>query len=92
MSSSAVSTVLPSASHGGGLYLNYNTNQPEFIASLQKLNSYYYWIFGLIVTLYMILYFAAKMVILPKRIDNGELIAHILFLKCPVLALYPIYA
>jgi hypothetical protein len=92
MSSSVVSSVLPSASHGGGLYLNYNANQPEFMASLQQLNSYYYWIFGLIVTLYMILFYGAKMVVLPRKKDNGELIAHILFLKCPALVVYPAYA
>jgi len=40
----------------------------------------------------MILFYSAKAVVLPKEKNNGYLIAHVLYMKCPALAIYPAYA
>jgi hypothetical protein len=46
----------------------------------------------LVVTLYMILFYCARVVVLPKDKSNGSVIAHVLYMKCAGLAVYPAYA
>lgn len=73
--------------------MSYSASDPIFIRSIQPLydNSYHY--FGIIVTLYLLIFYIVKGVSLdPKGKDKGQLIAHVLFMKAPVLALYPTYA
>ena len=55
--------------------------------------SYHYHYFGIIVAIYMLFFYFIKGVVLDcKGKDKGEIIAHILLLKTPVLMLYPTYA
>ena len=93
MQSSAVKAVLPTTSQSGDLKLGYNINQPEFVASTLKLYNHFFYIFGIVVTIYMFAFYFVKSVIIePRGRDKGELIAHILLLKTPVLMVYPSYA
>ena len=84
---------MPASLHGGSLFLTYNANRPEFVASIMVIFSYHYHYFGIIVAIYMLFFYFIKGVVLDcKGKDKGEIIAHILLLKTPVLMLYPTYA
>ena len=73
--------------------MNYNINQPEFIASILKKYDNYYYIFGLLVTLYMFVFYFIKVVFIdPENNDKGQMIAHVLLTKTPALMVYPSYA
>ena len=55
--------------------------------------SYNYHFFGMAVAVYLLVFYFVKGVVLDsKGRDKGELAAHILLLKTPVLMLYPTYA
>jgi hypothetical protein len=93
MQSTAVKSVLPSTSQSGSLQLSYNINQPEFVASTLKLHAHFFHVFGIVVTIYIFIFYLFKAVVInPHGRDKGELIAHILLLKTPVLMVYPSYA
>lgn len=93
MDSATVQAILPSASSSGNLQLSYNINQPEFVASTMKLYSFYYHIFAIVLTVFTFLFYLLKAVVFdPRGLDKGQLIPHILFLKTPVLLVYPSYA
>ena len=92
MDQNTVQTILPS-SQGGDLKLSYNINQPEFVASTLRLHSHFYYLFGIMVTIYIIIFYFLKAVVInPNGRDKGQLIAHILFMKTPALMIYPSYA
>lgn len=87
-----VLTLLPYATHGGNLFLSYNVNNPEFIASLYESKSYYYHYFGLFVCLYLAFFYFIKAVVAdPEGTDKGQMIAHVLFMKTIVLTVFPAY-
>ena len=93
MDQAIVLTLLPTSLHGGDLYLSYNAHSPEFIASAISIFDYNYHYFGIVMAIYLfVFYFAKGVVIDVKGKDKGQLIAHILLLKTPVLMLYPTYA
>lgn len=63
------------------------------MASTLVLFDFKYHYFGMIVSIYLLIFYFVKGVVLDGRgKDKGELIAHILLLKTPVLMLYPTYA
>ena len=63
------------------------------MASILKKNENYYFIFGLLVTIYMFGFYFVKVVFLdPDNQDKGQMIAHVFFLKTPALMVYPSYA
>jgi hypothetical protein len=85
--------ILPSATHGGNLQLSYNINQPEFLASTLQVRSYPYHFFGYFLCLYLLVFYFFKGVVLDsKNWDKGQIMAHVLLLKAPALAVYPSYA
>ena len=94
MGSNTVGVILASsASHGGALQMSYNINSPEFIASTLNLRSYYYNYFGLIIVLFLLVFYFIKGVILdPEGTEKGQLISHLLLLKTPTLAVFPVYS
>lgn len=93
MDETAVLTLLPASNHGGNLFLSYSAKDPTFIASTLQLYDYKYHYFGICVTFILLVLFMVKGVVLdPNGKDKGQIIAHILLLKTPVLALYPTYA
>ena len=58
-----------------------------------RLHSHYYHIFAILLTVFTFLFYFFKAVIVdPDGYDKGQLIPHILFLKTPVLMVYPSYA
>ena len=62
------------------------------MASTLQLHNQYYYVFGLLVTLYILFFYLIKAAcVTPFAFDKGQLIAHILFLKTPVLMVYPTY-
>jgi hypothetical protein len=79
--------------HGGDLYLNYNANQPEFIASVISILQFNYHYFGISMAVFLFFFYFVKGVVVDvKGKDKGQLIAHILLLKTPILMIYPTYA
>ena len=84
---------MPWAIHGGDLFLKNNINDPTFYASVIKDQNFGYYIFGTAVTILMlVIYFVKATVTVPSSLDKGNLIPHILALKCPALILYPMSA
>jgi hypothetical protein len=93
MSDSTVYAILSNPTHGGDLQMSYNINSPEFIASTLHLRQYYYHFFGWGAALFLLVFYFLKGVVLdPEGPDKGQLIPHILLLKTPVLAVFPVYA
>ena len=93
MDESAVLTLLPASQHGGNLFLSYSTNDPVFIASTLRVYGFGYHYFGVCVAVLLLALCAVKGAVLdPNGSDKGQIAAHILLLKTPVLALYPTYA
>ena len=73
--------------------MSYNINGAEFIASTLHLRQYYYHFFGWGAALFLLVFYFIKGVVLdPEGPDKGQLIPHILLLKTPVLAVFPVYA
>lgn len=64
MDEATVLTLLPYATHGGGLFLSYNINEPEFTMSTMTLRSYYYHFFGIIIVVYMVIFYFLKAVVI----------------------------
>ena len=63
------------------------------MASTLGLYSHYYYIFAIAITILTFLLLFFKAVVLdPKGNDKGQIAPHILFLKTPVLLVYPSYA
>lgn len=92
MQKPALKSILPSSTHSS-LSLAYNINRPEFVASTLKLLPFYYHIFGIVVTVYMFLFYLARSLWWnPRGKDRGELAAHVLLVKSAALMVYPSYA
>jgi hypothetical protein len=73
MRKSAVNEIMPSLdTNGQDLTLEYSLNSPEFYKSVIKDKVYYYWLFGLAVTILLIALYLLKICwTLPRTKDTG---------------------
>lgn len=63
------------------------------MASTLVIYDFKYHYFGIFVSIYLFFFYLAKGVVLDTQDkDKGQIIAHILLIKTPVLMLYPTYA
>lgn len=89
----ATHDIMPKLAHLGDLYLDYPYSDPEFYESYLRNRPYYYFIFGLAITLVLLIGYTVKLCCLsPRSRDRGSIIPHIFALRCGALALYPTYA
>ena len=92
MNEQTLQSIYPTATTGS-FQVSYNSNQPEFLASVFPKYKSYFHFFGWFVVIYIILfYFIRGVIVTPKCKDKGQIIAHILFLKTPALILFPSYS
>lgn len=85
--------IMPKLSHFGDLYLDYPYSDPQFYQSYIKNLNFSYHIFGLIITILLLIGFSIKICCFVSQTDDrGSVIPHIFSLKCGALALYPTYA
>ena len=84
---------MPKLSQFGDLYLTYPYSDPEFYQSYIRNLNFNYHIFGLVITVVLLLGYCIKICCFMTRTDDrGSIIPHIFSLKCGALALYPTYA
>lgn len=84
---------MPKLPHFGDLYLDYPYSDPAFYESYIKKLTFNYHIFGLVITILLLIGFTLKICCFVTRTDDrGSIIPHIFSLKCGALALYPTYA
>jgi hypothetical protein len=84
---------MPNLKQVGDLYLTFPYLGSTFYQSFIRTRNYYYFIFGLIVTLVIIIGFSIKSYYsFFGRTDRGGIIPHIFAIKCAALMLYPTYA
>jgi hypothetical protein len=68
----AVQSIFPDSTHLGSLSLKYDTSNPEFYASVTKLQSSHLYLIGLLITLFMIVnYFIKAVVSVPQSTNQG---------------------
>lgn len=91
MSETAVHEVLPGLDLKGDLNLDYPLEDPEFYRSYIEHKDYKYYLFGLFITIILLLGYLLKVCILPDTKIRGQIIPHIFAIKCGGLALYPTY-
>lgn len=91
MKKSAVNEIMPSIdTNGGDLSIVHPLDSPEFKKSLFNNQSYFYWAFGAIITLTIVLLYLLKICwVVPQTKDAGEVISHILLMKVPAMVIYP---
>jgi hypothetical protein len=63
MEATAVAAIYPTSPTNGSLTLSNNINNPEFIASLLQLYECQHYVFGLCVTLYALIFYFVKAVV-----------------------------
>jgi hypothetical protein len=89
----AAHDIMPNIDQIGDLYLGYPYSDSAFYDSYISNKSYYYFIFGMIVTLILLVGYTTKLCFyLPTSKERGSIIPHIFSIKCAALALYPTYA
>jgi hypothetical protein len=89
----ATHDIMPNIDQIGDLYLGYPYTDAAFYDSYISNRTYNYFIFGLIVTVIVLVGYTAKLCyLLPNSKERGSIIPHIFSIKCAALAVYPTYA
>lgn len=93
LSEKATHEIMPTFQHLGDLYLDYPYSDSAFYDSYIRSQTFYYFLFGLIVTVLLFLGYSIKICCLsPGGRERGSIIPHIFSIKCAALAIYPTYA
>lgn len=70
--------------------MSYNLKEPEFQRSATTGHLYFYFLFGVVVTIALIINYMIKICwSVPMTSDCGDIIPHVLLLKVPSLLIYP---
>lgn len=88
---SAIREIYPGLdTSGGDLALEYGLDNPEFYRSIVAKKQYNYFIFGYLVSLFMLISYLVKVLYtVPTTEDPGEIISHVLFVKVSAMVIYP---
>jgi hypothetical protein len=91
MKKEVINQLMPSLdTNNKDLILSYRLDNPEFYKSVLQKQKQYYWLFGMMVTvLIILLYFIKVCCTVPTTKDAGEIIPHVLLMKVPAMVIYP---
>jgi len=90
---SVINSVLPSILISQDLSMSYNLNDSTFyVTYVQEQYAYYFFIFGVIVVGFCLVYGFCRATCLGLYSRNIELLAHAVALKSMSLVVYPTYA
>ena len=86
----AINQFYPSLVVDRDVELQYRLDEPHFYRSVIKEKNEYFFIFGYIVSIFLVLHYLFKILVsVPQTQNQGEIIPHILLLTAPAIVFYP---